>query len=88
MLRALRNEGILFAFYLDLWYHIGVMEVVWMSEMERIVQEVDSSMKMEGMPLTAADKDRIRRCLTDPDCMDSIIRALVAKHMVPVRARK
>ncbi len=35
-----------------------------MSEIERIVREVDSSMAMEGLPLTAEDKDRIRRCLS------------------------
>jgi len=58
-----------------------------MSEIERIIKEVHSSMAMEGLPLTPADQDRIRKCLTDPTCLDSVIRALVAKHSVPVRAR-
>ena len=40
-----------------------------MSEIERIVREVDSSMAMEGLPLTAEDKDRIR--------------SLLRKHTVP-----
>lgn len=59
-----------------------------MNEIEKIVEEVDGSMAMEGMPLTAADKDRIRICLTNPSDLDGIIRALLVKHTVPVRARK
>lgn len=58
-----------------------------MSEIERIIKEVDSSMKMEGLPLTTMDKDRIRSCLADPSSMDSIIRALLSKHTVSVRTR-
>ena len=30
-----------------------------MSEIERIINEVDSSMSMEGLPLTSDDKERI-----------------------------
>lgn len=59
-----------------------------MNEIERIVKEVDGSMAMEGLPLTAADKDRIRTCLMNPSDLDGIIRALLTKHTVPVRARK
>lgn len=59
-----------------------------MNEIERIVKEVDGSMAMEGMPLTVTDKDRIRTCLTNPTDVDGTIRALLAKHTVPVRARK
>lgn len=59
-----------------------------MNEIEQIVKEVDGSMAMEGMPLTMADKDRIRNCLTEPANLDGVIRALLAKHTVPVRARK
>ena len=62
-------------------------EVAFVSEIERIVQEVHSSMAMEGMPLTLADKDRIRKYLTDPACLDSVIQALIVKHRVPVRTR-
>lgn len=32
-----------------------------MGDIEKIVREVDSSMAMEGMPLTREDKDRIRK---------------------------
>jgi len=57
------------------------------NDIEQIVKEVQGSMSMEGLPLTAADKDRIRSCLTDPGCLDSVIRALLAKHAVPKHAR-
>lgn len=58
-----------------------------MNEIERIVKEVHSSMAMEGLPLTPADQDRIRKCLSDPTTLDSVIQALIAKHRVPVRVR-
>ena len=53
-----------------------------MSDIERIVEEVNSSMTMEGLPLNGADKDRIRKCLMEPDALDGVIRALIAKHTV------
>lgn len=59
-----------------------------MSDIEKIVREVDSSMAMEGLPLTNEDKDRIRKCLSEPLNVDRIINGLLAKHAVPVRARK
>ena len=59
-----------------------------MSDIEKIVREVDSSMAMEGLPLTNEDKDRIRKCLSEPLSVDRIINGLLAKHAVPVRARK
>ena len=59
-----------------------------MSDIEKIVREVDSSMAMEGLPLTNEDKDRIRKCLSEPLAVDRIINGLLAKHAVPVRARK
>ncbi len=36
-----------------------------MRDPEPVVREVDGSMAMEGMPLHAEDKDRIRSCLSD-----------------------
>ena len=59
-----------------------------MSDIEKIVREVDSSMAMEGLPLTNEDKDRIRKCLSEPLSVDHIINGLLVKHAVPVRARK
>ena len=45
-------------------------------------------MTMEGMPLTLEDKERIRKCLTEPSVVELTIRNLLAKHSVPVRAWK
>ena len=53
-----------------------------MSEIERIINEVDSSMSMEGLPLTNADKERISVCLNNPKMLDSIISDLLNKHRV------
>lgn len=59
-----------------------------MGDIEKIVQEVDSTMTMEGMPLTFEDKDRIRKCLEEPSAVELIISGLMKKHTVPVKARK
>ncbi len=53
-----------------------------MSEIERIINEVDSSMSMEGLPLTNADKERISLCLNNPNALDDIISELLKKHTV------
>ena len=55
-----------------------------MGDIEKIVREVDSSMAMEGLPLTNEDRDRIRKCLSEPVSVDRIINGLLAKHTVPV----
>ena len=55
-----------------------------MGDIEKIVREVDSSMAMEGLPLTNEDRDRIRKCLSEPVSVDRIINGLLAKHRVPV----
>lgn len=57
-----------------------------MSEIEKIVNDVDSSMSMEGLPLTNEDKDRIKICLADPTLVDRMISDLLAKHTVSVKA--
>lgn len=59
-----------------------------MLDIETIVREVDSSMAMEGMPLYSEDKDRIRKCLKNPDSLEKMVGSLVEKHTVPVRSRK
>ena len=53
-----------------------------MSEIERIINEVDSSMSMEGLPLTKADKERISVCLNNPKMLDNMISKLLKKHKV------
>lgn len=53
-----------------------------MCEIEKVINEVDSSMSMEGMPLSNEDKDRIRICLTNPSELNDIINNLIKKHTV------
>lgn len=53
-----------------------------MSEIERIVREVDSSMSMEGMALTNEDKTRIAKCLSNPEEFGKTLTALLKKHTV------
>jgi len=55
-----------------------------MSEKDRIIMEVDSSMSMEGMPLTEDDKARISLCLDSPERFGDILAELVALHTVVV----
>ena len=57
-----------------------------MSEIEKIVIEVDSSMAMEGLPLTEEDKNRIKYCLENPNIVDQLIQELLQKHTVPATA--
>ena len=57
-----------------------------MSEIEKIVIEVDSSMAMEGLPLTEEDKNRIKYCLENPNTVDQLIQELLQKHTVPANA--
>ena len=59
-----------------------------MNEIESIVREVDSSMTMEGMPLYSEDKDRIRKYLLNPGCLEKIVSSLVDKHTVRIHQRK
>jgi len=54
----------------------------FMSEIERIINQVDSSMAMEGMPLTQADRSRIEDCLNNPSGLNEEIAELLKKHTV------
>lgn len=51
-----------------------------MTQAEKIIEEVDSSMTMEGLPLTGEDRRRIRRCLEDPSELKETLRGLIQKH--------
>ena len=54
-----------------------------MSNEEKIIAEVNSSMTMDVMPLTTEDKIRIRNFLSNPDNLETMINELVKKHTVP-----
>lgn len=53
------------------------------SNEEKIIAEVDSSMTMEGMPLTTEDKNRLKFFLSNPDNLENMINELVKKYTVP-----
>lgn len=51
-----------------------------MSEIDRIINEVNGSMAIEGMPLTNEDKERIRVSLSDNEKYKKILKELIIKH--------
>lgn len=53
-----------------------------MSEVQKIVRAVDSSMRVEGLPLSQDDKKRIETCLSDPKNFDAVLKELIGKHTV------
>lgn len=55
-----------------------------MDRIEKIIREVDSSMTMEGLPLSKEDTTRIRKCLIDPSDLEATIHSLLVKHTIPL----
>lgn len=53
-----------------------------MKDIERIIREVDSTMAMEGLPITTEDRNRIRFCLRDDSKFNKAIAELIEKHTV------
>jgi len=51
-----------------------------MKDLEKLIDEVNGSMAMEGMPLTQSDKDRIRYCAGNVKLVEKTIAELVKKH--------
>lgn len=51
-----------------------------MSEIDRIINEVNGSMSIEGMPLTDRDKERIRTALSDDEKYKMILKELITIH--------
>lgn len=56
-----------------------------MSEMEKIISEVNSSMAMEGMPLTDEDRERLYVFLNDPSALQQMLSELIKKHTAPAQ---
>lgn len=54
-----------------------------MPNIDKIIRQVDSSMAMEGMPLTAEDKQRIQNVLQNPASLNTVIAQLVKSRTVP-----
>ncbi len=53
-----------------------------MRDLEKIIDEVNGSMSIEGMPLTKIDKERIRRCAGNDELVEETIAELIKKHTV------
>ena len=47
---------------------------------ENIIENIDFSMKMEGMPLTEEDKSRLRICLNGNKDINEVLRETIKKH--------
>lgn len=54
-----------------------------MADIDKIIREVDSSMAMEGMPLTVEDTQRIQKVLQNPASLDTVIEQLTKSRSVP-----
>lgn len=51
-----------------------------MRNLEKLIEQVNGSMSIEGMPLTESDKDRIRRCAGNDAKVEEAVTELVKKH--------
>lgn len=49
---------------------------------EKIIADINSSMAMEGMPLSSEDKARLNTFLSNPSSLEMMIRDLVKKHTI------
>jgi hypothetical protein len=49
-------------------------------EVENVIENIDFSMKMEDMPLTKEDKDRLKSCLTGEYDINVILQEIIKKH--------
>lgn len=54
-----------------------------MERIEKVIEEVNGTMSIEGMPLTREDRERIRRCARDQQLVEAEIRQLVKKYSIP-----
>lgn len=81
LINLLRNTRIAIGMKKSIDYKLFVGGFL-MKDLEQIVQEVNSSMAMEGMPLSEDDKDRIRSCLRDDRAFEKTLKSLLLKHTV------
>lgn len=47
---------------------------------ENIIENIDFSMKMEDLPLTNEDKNRLRACLNGTIDIDKLLQEIIKKH--------
>jgi hypothetical protein len=50
------------------------------NDVENIIQNIDFSMKMEDMPLTEEDKNRLRNCMTGKDDIAKVLQETIKKY--------
>ncbi|WP_198343585.1 hypothetical protein [Paenibacillus senegalimassiliensis] len=51
-----------------------------MKNLEKLIEQVNGSMSIEGMPLTESDKERIRHYAGDDAKVEEAVAELVKKH--------
>jgi hypothetical protein len=56
------------------------LEDVMVNDVENIIQNIDFSMKMENMPLTEEDKNRLRDCMTGKNDITKVLRETIKKY--------
>jgi len=49
---------------------------------EKVIAQVNGTMAIEGMPLSSADKERIRKCAGNDRLVEKTVSELVQKHIV------
>ena len=50
------------------------------TNVEYIIKNIDFTMKMEDMPLTEEDKNRLRICLNGDRNIDEVLQETIKKH--------
>ena len=58
-----------------------------MKDKEWIIKQTDASMRLEGMPLTDQDKDRIRSCVCEQEKVEYDIGELVDSYRKSVSVK-
>ena len=51
-----------------------------MSEIDRIIENINATMSMENMPLTEGNRTMMRSCLEGRLSFDDALNSLIAKH--------
>lgn len=58
-----------------------------MRDVEKIIDEVNGTMAIEGMPLTEEDREMLRECITGKTSYDDMVKKLVLKYTVPPKEK-
>jgi len=58
----------------------SLREVFMVESVECIIENIDLTMKMEGMPLTEEDKACLKACLNGDRDINEVLRETIKKH--------